>query len=158
LITNGDYSVEITINPEEGDAANWNFDFRIEDAMESQASNLVAYFVQAGPNSDADVVYDALIFQVFASADGVNDGAGIDRVDMRIIGPDGEVYQRTEQDPAYCAFSGGEPDCNVWNFAENDYQWPNGEPIEFDDEYLLQAIVHAEDGSSTTVEMDIQIQ
>jgi len=157
-ITNGDYSVQITITPDEGDSANWNFDFKIEDAVEGQASNLTAYIVQTGPNSDADVVSEALIFQVFASTDGVNDGAGIDRVDMRIIGPDGEVHQRTEQSAAYCAFSGGEPDCNVWNFAENNYQWPNGDSIEFGDEYLLQAIVHAEDGSSTTVEMDIQIQ
>lgn len=156
-ITNGDYSVQITITPDEGDPANWNFNFRIEDAEEAQTSNVTAYIVQAAPNSDADVVYDALIFQVFASADGVNDGAGIDRVDMHIIGPDGEVYHRTEQSAAYCAFSGGEPDCNAWNFAENGYQWPNGDPIEFGGEYLLQAVVHAEDGSSTTVEMAIQI-
>jgi hypothetical protein len=162
LITNGNYSVQITINPQDGDSANWNFDFRIEGALEQQPpdqpSTLTAYIVQTGPNSDADVVSDALIFQVFASTDGVNDGAGIDRVDMRIIGLNGEVYQRTEQNAAYCAFSGGEPNCNVWNFAENGYQWPNGDPIEFGDEYLLQAIVHAEDGSSTTVEMNIQIQ
>lgn len=160
-IENGSYSVKIIINPKEGEPANWRFDFRIEGAKEQQsgqASNLVAYIVQTGPNSDADVVSDALIFQVFASTDGVNDGAGIDRVDMRIIGPNGQVYQRTEQNAAYCAFSGGEPDCNVWNFAENNYQWPNGDPIEFGDEYLLQAIVHAEDGTSSTVEMDIQIQ
>ncbi|NJN95224.1 MAG: SH3 domain-containing protein [Anaerolineales bacterium] len=158
VIENGSYSVKIIFNPKESEPANWRFNFRIEGSpAKNQPSNLSAQIVQTAPNSDADVVYDALIFQVFASADGVNDGEGIDRVDMRIIGPNGEVYQRTEQSAAYCAFSGGEPDCNAWNFAANNYQWPNGDPIEFGSEYLLQAIVHAEDGSSTTVEMDIQI-
>ncbi|MCL4304273.1 MAG: hypothetical protein KJ077_51810, partial [Anaerolineae bacterium] len=162
LITNGLYSAQIEINPTSGDSANWNFDFRIEGSptelqLPDQPSNLTAQIVQTGPNSDADVVSDALVFQVFASTDGVNDGAGIDRVDMEIIGSNGQVHRRTERTAGYCAFGGGEPDCNIWDFAEQGNQWPDGDPLEPGD-YTLRAIVHAEDGNSTTVEMNIQIQ
>lgn len=160
VITNGLYSAQITINPKNGDSANWNFDFRIEGALEQdqpQSSNLTAQIIQTGPGDTSEVVSGALVFQVFASTDGVNDGEGIDRVEMEIIGPNGQVHQRTERTPGYCAFGGGEPDCNVWNFAENGNQWPNGDPIE-SGEYLLRAVVYAKDGNSTTVDTSIQIQ
>ncbi len=157
LIENDNYTAQITIQPKEGDPANWNFDFRIEGALASQPSTITAQVVQTGPHSDADVISDALVFQVFASTDGVNDGAGIDRVDMRIIGPNGEVHQRTEQTAAYCAFGGGEPDCSIWNFAEHGNEWPNGDPIEPGD-YILRATVYAKDGSTAMVEKGIQIQ
>ncbi|MBI1878969.1 MAG: SH3 domain-containing protein [Chloroflexi bacterium] len=156
-IENDDYTVQITIQPQNGDAANWNFDFRIEGAPANEPSNLTAEVVQTGPGTTSNEVSDALVFQVFASTDGVNDGVGVDRVDMRIIGDNGEIYQRTEQTAAYCAFSGGEPDCNMWNFAQHNNRWPNGDPIEPGD-YTLRATVYAEDGSSTTVEQTIQIQ
>jgi hypothetical protein len=76
---------------------------------------------------------------------------------MEIIGPNGQVHQRTEQTAGYCAFGGGEPDCNIWDFAEQGNQWPNGDSIEPGD-YSLRATVYAEDGNSTTVEMNVQIQ
>jgi hypothetical protein len=162
LITDGLYSAQIQINPTSGDSANWNFDFRIEGSptelqLPEQPSNLTAQIVQTGPGNTSEVVSGALAFQVFASTDGVNDGAGIDRVDMEIIGNNGQVHQRTERTAGYCAFGGGEPDCNIWDFAEHGNQWPNGDPIEPGD-YTLRATVHAEDGNSTTVEMNIQIR
>jgi hypothetical protein len=160
LITNGDYNVQITINPKEGDSANWRFDFRIEGAREQgqpPSSNLTAQIVQTGPGTTSEVVGGALVFQVFASTDGVNDGAGIDRVEMEIVGPNGRVHQRTERTAGYCAFGGGEPNCNIWNFAEHGNQWPNGDPIE-PGNYTLRATAHAKDDNSTTVERTIQIQ
>ena len=158
-VENTDYRLIITITPQSGDQAIWNWGFSIEGAPEidTGSQQITAEIVQVGPNSDADVVYDALVFQVFASTNGSDDGAGIDRVDMRIIGPYGEIYQRTEQNAAYCAFSGGEPECNLWDFAEHNYQWPNGDPIE-PGNYALRATVYADDGSSIIVEKSIQIQ
>jgi hypothetical protein len=63
------------------------------------------------------------------------DGAGIAHVLIVIKRYDGgnpgtEVHQREERNAAYCAFGGGEPDCNVWVFAEHGNQWPNGTPLE----------------------------
>jgi hypothetical protein len=158
-IENTDYRLVITITPQTGDQAIWNWGFSIEGMPEvaSGSEQIAAEIIQTGPNSDADVVSDALVFQVFASTNGSDDGAGIDRVDMRIIGPQGEIYQRTEQNAAYCAFSGGEPDCNIWDFAEHDYQWPNGDPIE-PGNYALRATVYTDDGSSSIVEKSILIQ
>lgn len=156
VIANGDYSVQITINPESGDAANWNFNFRIEGAAD-QPANLTAQIVQIGPGTTSGEVNEALVFQVFASTDNHNDGAGIDRVDLRIIKDGQEVYQRMERNAAYCAFSGGEPDCNIWVFAEHGYTWPGGQPIE-PGLHLLRATAYAKNGQTATVEMTIEIQ
>jgi hypothetical protein len=61
---------------------------------------------------------------------GTQDGAGIDSVDITITDPNGEVVNtRTEQNAKYCGFGGGEPDCNVWVFADNGNTWPNGQPV-----------------------------
>ncbi len=101
-----------------------------------------------------------LVFQVQAydPAVGQRDGDGIAYVDMRILNSDGvEVHQRTERNAGYCAFGGGEPNCNVWAFAQHDYRWPNGEPI-VSDMYTLMATVYAESGRTVTVQTTIRIQ
>jgi hypothetical protein len=75
----------------------------------------------------------SLVFQVLAHSplDAAKDGEGIDSVDFRIEDQDGnEVHHRVEKTAHYCAFSGGEPDCLVWDFAKNNYKWPNGVKIE----------------------------
>jgi hypothetical protein len=158
-IVDGLHRAFMQINRQNGDSENWNWGFEIRGALPqaTEPSDITAEVVQTGPGTNANIVSGALVFQVFASTDGNQDGAGIDRVDMRIIGSDGQVYQRTEQTSAYCAFSGGEPDCNVWVFAEHDNRWPNGDPIEPGD-YTLRATIHAKDGNSTTVEKTIEIQ
>lgn len=159
-IVNGDYKVKIQIKPHQGDTANWSFNFRIENAPQQGQANLVnlsAQITQIGPGNLADTVKDALVFQVKASANSGNDGAGIDRVDLRIFKEGQEVYQRTERNAAYCAFGGGEPHCNIWVFAEHENSWPDGRPVE-SGPHLLQATVYAKNGQTTTVETIIQIE
>jgi hypothetical protein len=126
---------------------------------EPPAADVVAYFAQIGPGSGDTTVQDALVFQVIAYDPnrGGNDGDGINDVEMRIFGPNGdEVYQRTEGNPAYCAFAGGEPDCNIWNFNEHSYEWPSGASIQ-SGQHRLEATANAEDGRRTTISQDFYI-
>ena len=165
-VCNGDYTVAATIVLENGDTATWRSPFRIEHpdlpvcGQESQRGELVARIVQTGPGLASDGVYSALVFQVEAhdSAYGNQDGAGIRSVNLRILDPDGrEVHQRTEQNAAYCAFGGGEPDCTIWRFGEHSDAWPSGEPVRYGEPHRLRAVVNAEDGRSITVEMTVTI-
>jgi hypothetical protein len=71
---------------------------------------------------------DRLVFrvEVYNPTQGTHDGAGIEQVKISITGPDGEtVHERTEKNAGYCVFGGGEPDCNVFVFAQNDNRWPD---------------------------------
>jgi hypothetical protein len=71
----------------------------------------------------------SLMFQVYAHSpvNAAKDGDGIVSVDFTIFDPDGnQVYERLEKTPGFCAFGGGEPDCTVFDFAGNNYLWPNG--------------------------------
>ena len=117
--------------------------------------------VQTAPNSDADIAYGALVFQVEAydPGRGSRDGDGIRNVDLRIFDENGSrVYERTENNVAYCAFAGGEPECNIFDFAENGDAWPGGEPIRFGRRYTLRGTANAEDGRSRTVEMRVTLE
>lgn len=74
-----------------------------------------------------------LVFQVLARNPeaGEHDGAGVSNVEFIIFDQNGqEVHRRTENLAGYCAFGGGEPDCNVWRFAERDFKWPSGLDIQ----------------------------
>jgi len=65
---------------------------------------------------DGDPVFrDPFFFElfVFDPAKGAGSGAGIDHVTFTIDCPNGESYSRTERNARYCAFGGGEPNCNV---------------------------------------------
>ena len=154
-IKNINYDVSIEIIPKQGDKANWNFSFSIEGAP----SELNAEIVQIGPNSTDTFVGQALVFQVAASnpSAGTSDGAGIKNVDLRIIRNGNVVYDRTEQNAGYCAFGGGEPNCNIWIFADHNNEWPNGKKIESGG-HILRATVNAQNGQKKTVEMTIEIQ
>jgi len=71
----------------------------------------------------------SLVFQVYAHSpmDATKDGDGIVSVDFSIDDPDGnQVYERLEKNSGFCAFGGGEPDCTVFDFASNNFQWPDG--------------------------------
>jgi hypothetical protein len=58
---------------------------------------------------------------------GHHDGAGIDNVRFTITDNSGQqVHFRQENNAGYCVFGGGEPDCNVWGFAETGNRWPDG--------------------------------
>jgi hypothetical protein len=92
-IVDGPHRLFAQINRQNGETEIWNWGFEIRGALPQapEPANIFAQIVQTGPGTTSKQVSDALVFQVFASTDGVNDGAGIDRVDMRIIGPHGEV-------------------------------------------------------------------
>jgi hypothetical protein len=166
---NGDYTVFADVFLDNGDFETWNSPFTIDhpdlpncgDEGVQPASDLVAYIAQSGPGDASSTAYGALVFQVvaFDPDRGDQDGDGIDSVDLRIFDVDGsEVYQRTEGNAAYCAFAGGEPDCNVWYFGDNGDAWPSGEPVRYYDPYSLRGRVNAEDGRTLEVEMTVYIE
>lgn len=167
-ICNGDYTVFADIFLDNGDSATWNSPFTIDhpdlprcDGFTAPQADLEAYIAQTGPGYADNTVYGALVFQVVAydPARGFDDGDGIRNVDLRIFDPDGrEVYQRTEGSAAYCAFAGGEPDCNVWYFGDNGDRWPSGEPVRYGEPHLLRGRVNAEDGRTRAVEMRVFIE
>ena len=75
--------------------------------------------------ADPMVFGDRIVFQaeVFDKEVGQTDGAGIESVTFTIRDENGDiVHERTERNPGYCVFGGGEPDCTVWRFSEHGYQ------------------------------------
>jgi len=78
-------------------------------------------------------------------------------VDLLIVGPSGPVYSHRESNAHYCAFGGGEPDCNVFYLAENAY-WPDGGPAIENGPHTLHAIVYAKDGRTIAVDANIDIE
>jgi hypothetical protein len=82
--------------------------------------------------SEPMVYRDRIVFQaeVFDANVGTNDGDGIDNVQFTIEDDRGQqVHFRQENNPGYCVFGGGEPDCSVLVFADTGYKWPDGETI-----------------------------
>ena len=163
-IYNGDYVAEFIVTPKDQnkDGGNWRVPFRIQiPGGRSGKPDVVAQIVQTGDGNANTRVSDALVFQVQAYDPrvGNSDGDGIDYVELRIIRSNNVVYQSRENNAAYCAFGGGDPNCNVWNFAEHDYYWqPNSNRRIQNGAYRLQATVYAKDGRKITVEKAIQIQ
>jgi len=101
-----------------------------------------------GPVADVPIFDNSIAFRlrVHDPDAGNEDGAGITSVDFSIVQIDtGEtVHERTERTAGYCAFGGGEPICNVFDFAGSNFTWTNGQPIA-NGFYEVQAIVHTED-------------
>ncbi|HAJ35704.1 MAG TPA: hypothetical protein DCL15_08435 [Chloroflexi bacterium] len=167
-LCNGDYTVFADIFLDNGGSATWSSPFTINHPdlsrcgdVSTARADLEAYVAQTGPGNRDSAVYGALVFQVVAYDPnrGSNDGDGIRNIEMRILDPDGqEVYQRTENRAAYCAFAGGEPDCNIWYFGDHGNAWPSGEPVRYGEPYLLHGRVNAEDGRTREVEMRIFIE
>ncbi|MEZ4583848.1 MAG: hypothetical protein R3A10_19805, partial [Caldilineaceae bacterium] len=103
----------------------------------------------------------ALVFQVVAydPGRGSNDGDGIDSVLHEIFGPDGDkVYERRENNAHYCAFSGGEPDCDIFRFTVGDSDWEGTNNRVEAGTHRLRATVRADDGRTTTIETTVVIQ
>ena len=89
---------------------------------------------------------------------GNNNGDGIESIDLAIQDENGNVvYQRTERTAAYCAFAGGEPDCNIYDYASNGYVWEGGAAV-VPGPYWLTASVHANDGRVVSYRWDIDVQ
>ena len=106
-----------------------------------------------GPSEqvDAPVFNQQIVFRLFVYDPnfGNKDGAGINSVQMQISDPSGHVVQsRTEQNAAYCVFSGGEPDCVIWKFAEHNNQWPDGTPVCTGGGYQAVMTVDAKDDNN----------
>ena len=113
----------------DGDDGN---DFLRGSSPNNQGRVILLPGVEQADVSDPMVFRERMVFrvEVFDTRAGLVDGAGIRDVTFQIVDPHGEVvYQRTERTAGYCAFGGGEPDCNVLVFAEAGNRWPEGPPI-----------------------------
>ncbi|MCL4858679.1 MAG: hypothetical protein KJZ93_04705 [Caldilineaceae bacterium] len=83
-----------------------------------------------------------LIFQAVAydPAVGRSDGAGIARVNFRVIDPQGRVVVEEDEGAApFCAFGDDDGECNVWYYFAENQAWPNGERIRCGTTYTLWA-------------------
>lgn len=167
-LRDGLFRAEITVFAEDGSkVATWKFPFEIRRNSVSSTDNtnnpsspapLHVELAQIGPGDTAPTVSEALVFQVAAYDPNVgnSDGDGIKNVDLWIDGPDGnKVYHRTENNAHYCAFQGGEPDCNVFNLHDNDH-WPDGPEIQ-NGTYTLHWRVNAKDGRKPEGSMQIEV-
>jgi hypothetical protein len=110
-----------------------------------------------------DTFGDELAFQTFANdlSVGGENGAGIDNVRFRVVDGQGQtVHERTERNPLYCAFGGGDDlqNCEVWRFSEHGGQWPSGLPVENGGTYRLQVTVTATSGRTVSEELVFTIQ
>jgi hypothetical protein len=96
------------------------------------------------------VFRDKVVFQVevFDPNVGSQDGDGIQDVKITIRDGDQIVHERTEQQAGYCVFGGGEPDCNVWVFADHDYKWPGGDLIINYRTYNVDIVITPEEGEA----------
>jgi hypothetical protein len=75
------------------------------------------------------------------------DGQGILSVKFTITTLNGDlVYERTEKNPGYCIFGGGEPDCNPWILEDGQYKWQAGGDLVQTGTYEMTIIVEADDG------------
>jgi hypothetical protein len=153
-IVNGYFTTRMEVRTVDDVVETWVWRFRVE------RYGIYAEIVQTGPNSDDFEVEDELVFQVeaFDPRQGYRDGDGINRVDFFIIDQNSgqQVYSHTEQNAGFCAFEGGEPDCNVFDFQQYNGSWPDGPPLE-EGSYLLRAVVHAGGGRTAVVEREIEL-
>ena len=127
--------------------------------QQTEQDDLVVELMQTGVGNDSDVVEDRLVFRVraFDPTEGDDDGDGIDFVDMIILDENGdEVYRKRENDPGYCAFGGGAPNCAVYDFDDNDNSWPDGDPLD-EGEHTLRARAQADDGRVTMQDFVVDI-
>lgn len=119
---------------------------------------LYAAVVETGANNNNDTIMGAMSFRVVAYDPqvGTNDGDGIDWVRLQVRYNGDTVHERQENNVAYCAFAGGEPDCNIWFFDDNGNHWPNGAPIA-PGQHTLRARVHAHSGQELVIQRQITI-
>lgn len=88
---------------------------------------------------------------------GKADGAGIKAVEFHFLDAnENEVYSRTEQTAAYCAFGGDDPNCPAWVFGEHQNKWPNGKSIQ-NGKYHLNVVVQPKKGDSQSGDVFFEI-
>jgi hypothetical protein len=172
-IESGRYDVTISAYPidDNADRTQWLFDLYFEfpgdDEPEEGNEPEQGDEPSEGNSGSSDLFVNIaqvgfgniLVFQVVAYDPNVGnqDGDGIDHVDLKINGANGQVYFRRENTAAYCAFAGGEPDCNEFNLEENS-QWPDGGSEIEPGQYELYAEAFADDGRSRSVSTTIVIE
>lgn len=114
----------------------------IRESSRGQGQGITAKFIY--PNY-SPAATNSLVFRVIAyeSKGPQTDGAGIKNVAFKICRDNCDndqniVYQRTEQNAAYCAFGGGEPTCSVFTFKRGSY-WPDTKTPVQDGNYVVEA-------------------
>lgn len=98
-----------------------------------------------------------LVFQADVSGGAAE--AGVDHVDMFVVAYDGKiVHKRTELNPNYCGFGGGDNNtpCPPYNFADNGLKWTTGAPVN-PTQYVLRAVAYGRDGQIVATTSIIQI-
>ena len=117
----------------------------------STGQGITALFVFPGYslNATSDLTFRLLAYR----DDGPKtDGAGIKQVEFRICRNDcndakNEVYHRTEQNAAYCAFGGGEPNCTIFHFTRG-VNWPDTNTPVQSGNYVVEARVTPKEGDA----------
>lgn len=121
--------IAIAVLPVDGSDGNQNLgnDHPIKEGRNITLPGFAQYEV-----SEPMVFSERMVFQVEVRdrSVGPNDGDGIESVRFTITDVLGQqVHVRQENNAGYCVFGGGEPDCNVWLFADSGYRWPDGEVL-----------------------------
>jgi hypothetical protein len=150
--------IQLVIVPVDGDDGN---QFLRGSAEQNQGRNVLLPGFTPQEVSDPMVFRERMVFavEVFDTRVGRTDGAGIDRVFFDIVdeGGDGNtVYDNLEENPGYCVFGGGTPECAVLVFEQTGNRWPNGEPIR-NGAYQAQISIFAENGEQTQWRWGFQI-
>lgn len=117
----------------------------------STGQGITALFVFPGYslNATSDLTFRLIAYK----QDGPQtDGAGIKQVEFRICRNDCQddknvVYRRTEQNAAYCAFGGGEPNCNIFHFTRGT-NWPDANTPVQSGNYAIEARVTPKKGDA----------
>ncbi len=117
----------------------------------STGQGITALFVFPGYSLNAT---SDLTFRLIAYRDNgpKTDGAGIQQVEFRICRNDcnndtNVVYRRTEQNAAYCAFGGGEPNCTIFHFTRG-VNWPGANTPVQSGNYVVEARVRPKEGNA----------
>ena len=117
----------------------------------SVGQGITAMFVFPGSSLKAT---SNLTFRLLAYRDDgpKTDSAGIQQVEFRICRNDCDddknvVYRRTEQNAAYCAFGGGEPNCTIFHFTRG-VNWPDTNTPVQSGNYVVEARVRPAEGDA----------
>ena len=122
---------------------------RVPSGSVGQGITAVFVFPGYSLNATRDLTFRLIAYK----QDGPKtDGAGIKQVEFRICRDNCDddnnvVYRRVEQNAAYCAFGGGEPDCNIFHFTRGS-NWPDtNTPVQFGN-YAIEARVTPKNGDA----------
>jgi hypothetical protein len=117
----------------------------------STGQGITALFVFPGYslNAKSDLTFRLIAYKQNGPK---TDGAGIKQVEFHICRNDcnddkNVVYSRTEQNAAYCAFGGGEPNCTIFHFTQG-VNWPGTNTPVQSGNYVVEARVRPKEGDA----------